>query len=820
MSGDTSLAFNFVRGRDTASPAMRKVGDEATRMGARVRASSVVSVAATTAMVAGWASLAAQSLAVVSAVSPMVNVVALLPSAGVAAAGGIGALAIASGGLAASLKQTAGGGAAAASSIAAAERRIAVAQREGREAQESLNDARKTAAERLDDMTRSLARAMLDEEEAVDAVADAQRRLRDARRSGDRNERDDADRAYRSSLLTLDEVRERLEDLKTEQTEASAVGVEGSDEVQQALQRQADAARELKDATDAMNAAKSGGGGTDAAAVAYARLSGAGRDLVDVIRALRPEWRAVQQTIQEATFAGVAGDVKALSGVYLPIMRTQLAAIGAGWNVAMRGSAQLAATNDFARDVNLSLGHMALMWLAVGRAWAPFLSGFRHIMAVGSTFLPGFGQGVLNVAQAFDRWADAARSSGRMQTWISQGIAALVQLWAVAKNVGSAIMGIVRAGGDGGAALAWLVTGTAAMAAWINSAEGQERLGQIFAFLRDILTQLAPALVGVGSAVDPLTGSVGVLSATLGFLSGHLDWIAANIPLIVGLFLAYKASQLAANAAAVVSLPIQAARVVSELVLASAIRNSTLAQKQGLVAMAAAKVAGLAAATWQGIVTVAQWAWNASLWGFPLVWIIAAIIAVIAVIVLIATKTTWFQDLWNWAWKGIVGAFEWVKAAFWASLLWIHEKITWVVELLLGIRQRVISAAAGMWDGLVSSFKSAINALIRLWNNFSLTIGGGSVLGMDIPSLTLSTPDIPYLAKGGDITESGLAVVGDAGPEVVHLPTGASVHPLSTTSGRQEVVVRIELKGSEEMKRFIRKIVQSNGGSASAAFDF
>ena len=49
---------------------------------------------------------------------------------------------------------------------------------------------------------------------------------------------------------------------------------------------------------------------------------------------------------------------------------------------------------------------------------------------------------------------------------------------------------------------------------------------------------------------------------------------------------------------------------------------------------------------------------------------------------------------------------------------------------------------------------------------------GGSSFGV---------PQIPYLARGGLITRGGFAIVGDAGPEMVSLPAGAGVHPLSHT---------------------------------------
>ena len=94
----------------------------------------------------------------------------------------------------------------------------------------------------------------------------------------------------------------------------------------------------------------------------------------------------------------------------------------------------------------------------------------------------------------------------------------------------------------------------------------------------------------------------------------------------------------------------------------------------------------------------------------------------------------------------------------------------------------VLKLFEGIWEGLTGLAKAPLNAVIRLFNNLfdeigSITIpdwvpdwlGGGT---------TLSMPHIPYLAEGGTITASGSAVVGEAGAELVELPTGAKVTPL------------------------------------------
>jgi hypothetical protein len=218
---------------------------------------------------------------------------------------------------------------------------------------------------------------------------------------------------------------------------------------------------------------------------------------------------------------------------------------------------------------------------------------------------------------------------------------------------------------------------------------------------------------------------------------------------------------------------------------------------------------------WTGITkaaTAAQWLWNAAMAANPIGLIVLAIAALAAGFVLLwknsetfrSIVTTAFGAVWStikWVWDWIVGNWplllaiitgpigmavyaiirNWdtIKAATTAVKDWIVGAWNSVVDFVKSLPGKITNAARGMWDGIKNAFRSAVNWIISRWNNLSLTIGGGSIMGIDIPSVTLSTPNIPYLATGGHILQPGLAVVGEAGPELVHLGRGATVQPLT-----------------------------------------
>lgn len=127
----------------------------------------------------------------------------------------------------------------------------------------------------------------------------------------------------------------------------------------------------------------------------------------------------------------------------------------------------------------------------------------------------------------------------------------------------------------------------------------------------------------------------------------------------------------------------------------------------------------------------------------------------------------------------------------------------------------------GIWNGIVTVIKQPVNQIIGIINGFIRGITGGvngvirvlNRLQISVPQwvtdLTgvksfgfnlaeLSAPQIPYLAKGGDVTEEGAAIVGERGAELLQLPKGARVTPLDK-AGDTTVNINIDVHPSEGM---------------------
>jgi phage-related protein len=78
-----------------------------------------------------------------------------------------------------------------------------------------------------------------------------------------------------------------------------------------------------------------------------------------------------------------------------------------------------------------------------------------------------------------------------------------------------------------------------------------------------------------------------------------------------------------------------------------------------------------------------------------------------------------------------------------------------IVDFFKKIPGRITRATKDIFKGLWEAFKDAINSIIRSWNNLSFRIGGqhvnmpGPIPDFTIPTITLSTPNIPTLHQGG-----------------------------------------------------------------------
>lgn len=227
--------------------------------------------------------------------------------------------------------------------------------------------------------------------------------------------------------------------------------------------------------------------------------------------------------------------------------------------------------------------------------------------------------------------------------------------------------------------------------------------------------------------------------------------------------------------------------------------------------------------------TAAQKVLTAVFIASPIGLIVAGIVILVAIIVLIATKTDWFQRIWKAAWgaikaaAGAVGtwftntlmpslrrAFDQLRAvvAFVVSAFRAHfnaivgvgkflvnsyiayintlvrifrlvvttvqslynsvtDRFNRLVGFIAGLPGRIASASSRLFDGIKNSFRNAINYIVDRWNNLSFSLPSINTPFGKIGGTTLNTPNIPRLASGGFMTPGRTYLTGENGPELL-----------------------------------------------------
>lgn len=255
---------------------------------------------------------------------------------------------------------------------------------------------------------------------------------------------------------------------------------------------------------------------------------------------------------------------------------------------------------------------------------------------------------------------------------------------------------------------------------------------------------LAPALLSVLKVAEPLIGKVSKLT----------DWFAKLSPqgqtaILALLGIAVAAGPVITGIAGIVTAGVKIRKAVVFL------KNLHMITK---------------------LVTAAQWLWNTSIAGCPLVWIIAGVLALGAGIYLLVknwdkVKAAIFRA-WNWVVKFVVKASNFIP---------VIAAIKYVVKHWGNIKAAIFSAYSWVKNFIVkaSNFNPiviAIKAIIKYWDKVTAAIKKAWDLAKKFGSVTLKATPIGMAttviqkvagrrASGGPVSAGKRYLVGERGPE-------------------------------------------------------
>jgi len=210
---------------------------------------------------------------------------------------------------------------------------------------------------------------------------------------------------------------------------------------------------------------------------------------------------------------------------------------------------------------------------------------------------------------------------------------------------------------------------------------------------------------------------------------------------------------------------------------------------------------------------------NATLLANPITWVIAGIVALIAIIWLLIANWDTVVQAWKTSIEFVMGLFtkigDWITSVFNKAFSWITSKIENVKTAFKSLGEFISTIFSSIGEGIKGAFKATINFVIDKINWLirqanKITSALSVVPGVNIPSI----PDIPRLAKGGIVNRPTLAMIGEAGAEAV-VPLNKRNNPLG--SGLT-IIVNGDVSGNELVNKVSEAIMGNLRNNTQLAF--
>lgn len=553
---------------------------------------------------------------------------------------------------------------AAARRVQDAERSLADAQREAQRAQEALTDARRTAAQELEDLNNRLESSVLSQRDAEiglkEATIERNKVLQNA--NATELEKQKAILAYDQAVQRLEEQTLQTKRLKDETTKANKAGVEGSDTYQDALERVEETQRAVAEQERAVRDAR----------------QEAARTQVETARQIAD----AQERVSEATANVAVAQQNAADAVASAQRQIQSASLSAAGGVDQAAVAQakyeaeLAKMTPAARETFEAFLDLREAFSAWSKSLQPAVMPiFTRALEGLKNSLPGLTPFVLEAADAIKGLQDRA-SAGFKSPWWRQFRDEL------SGSVGPAITGLGVSFGRVFKGMAGIIdaflphmdsisermqTITGRFATWGTGLKGSPEFERFLSYssehaplIADTLGKIATAFIDIGEALSPVSGP---LLELLGAMAEGVSSLATNLPeLVIGMWGLWVATRLWG--------------------LALLIANGALAAFNLLS--------------------------KAGPWG----WIVLAIVAVVLAVIYLYRRFEWFRDAVQTVWKAIQDAALWmwtnvlkpVFSAIWGALQTVGRWAMWLWT----------NAIKPAFDAIVLAGKILLTALVTL----------------------------------------------------------------------------------------------------------
>ncbi|ADP78347.1 hypothetical protein [Pseudofrankia inefficax] len=757
----------------------------------------------------------------------------------------------------------------------------------------AYNTAVKEAKQNLADLQKLVDRAPTDMEQASLDLREAQENLAKVQSNGfsSNDQIEEARLAVTRAQYAFEDQTDAVKKNQDALATAQAQGVDGNQSVIDAVHQLTQAQWALADAQrQAQNPA-----GPNAYAQAMAKLPPLAQAFARQIIALRPQLDQLKVSAS-SMFVGMGSALRDLDTNF-PVVNAGVRQLGESIGTVAARTGALFKGAQTQAELGTLMSANATSTLNFGSALGVVGRQFLTIGAVAAPILANISGLAGGVADKFAGWVQGAAASGQLQAAIQGALGALGQLAQVVTNVGAGLASLFSGIGSSGAgtlntlvaisqafreiasntALQSIIQGLGSAFSGVLGSALTQVMGVITGLLPSIqaimpaLQQVLPIfLLFAGGPLGPLLKIVGVmgllgpLADTIGQVLGQA--MTAVAPLLGALGTAF--TQLLPPLRLVIGSLIQSLMpVISQLVppltkVATAIGGALVTVLGTLMTALQPVIPVIGSALVMVVSALADVivqslpALNSLIQSIvsllpPLLPLIPAILGLVVAVLplipavlqiaaailqalmpvivplisLLVQLISWFVELNTRAVGLVVGL--------------VTDIAGWLVKLIghFGDLPGLIGKALSGLEKLITApFKAAFNAVSDLWNR---SLGS---IHFTVPNWVpgvggkgFSFPTLPKLAKGGTFASSGLAIVGDDGPEILSGKPGATITPLSRASGGgggivinmsithngmisdKQVLDDFAAKIVGPLKTQINRYAASNGGSAGLA---
>ncbi len=470
--------------------------------------------------------------------------------------------------------------------VEAAQRDVARSARDLTEAQEelskahaSVSKAQETARERISDLNREYRQARQSQAEATQGLVEAEQQLRLAQGRGNPDEIIRARMAVDKHRLAVEEAADKTDDLGKESREAARKGVNGSDEVVAAREREKDAAQRVRDSVEAhrlaiqrlgdaqadlgrkMGGASAAGGGL---AATLPKIASNAQAFLDELKRLKPAFDNLRLEIQQRLFEGLAAKLRILAERWLPALHVGLGGMADMINGVVKTAFDSLSKPEFIQNMLEGFQSFTAMLDKIGQAIAgPLIDAWGRLSAAATPILDMIGDKVSGIIIRFSEWIAKMDENGSLDAFMEKAAHTLGTIFDMLEDIGR-IAGSVTSilfGTDLGSTDSWdnVANALDKVANFLGNPDNQAQISNFmnlfggFAFLIGAFLKRMDEIPGrirsaiawfralperVGAALSALPGQAGrwfsKMVSTMGYWIGYgIGWIVKqflNLP--------------------------------------------------------------------------------------------------------------------------------------------------------------------------------------------------------------------------------------------------------------------------------------------------